>query len=451
MNIIIFGAGKVGQYLTRIFSIEDHNITVIEADSKKCNKMSSLYDISIINSEGIKKDVFNADFFSKCELFIAVSPADELNIIACSIAKKLGVNRIIARIRNNDYDLMDDVIDLKFLGIDMIIHPERELAKEIINLVSHPNAIDVNELYKGKLIIASTIIQEKSTIAHKSLIEIAGIHNLSNLRIVIVEKNNNETIIPKGDYIVNPGDKLFGVAKKEDIGSLFKLAGHMSQNNKDIMIYGSGKTAKMVAEELEKKENFNIKVIVNDEQKAIEFSELLSESLIVHGEATEIDLLKNEGISETDFFLALTANDELNMISSVLTKDLKVNSTITRIEKNDYLPISKTIGLNKRVNSSIATSNAIMKFVKHGNVLSTSTIKGVDVDEITFKVSESCKILNTSLKDIKFPKDCIVAFILREGQIIIPDGLEKIILKDEIVIFSKRKFVGKIEKMFGDI
>ena len=178
MKVIIFGAGKTGQYLTRTLTIEGHEVTVIETDSAVCSKLNSLYDISVIESNGIKKEIFNKETFDSCDLFIAVTSADELNIMSCSVAKKIGAGITVARIRNEDYGMMDDVMALESLGIDLVIHPEKEISKELLNLVALPNATDVYELYGGKILIVSTIIKENSTIIGKSLKEISKIYDL---------------------------------------------------------------------------------------------------------------------------------------------------------------------------------------------------------------------------------------------------------------------------------
>lgn len=448
MRIMIFGAGKTGQYLTRVLTIEGHEVTVIEADSAVCYKLASLYDISVIESTGIRKDVFNEENFSSCELFIAVSSIDELNIMACSVAKKSGAKKTIARIRNEDYGMMDDVVDLKSLDVDMIIHPEKELSKEIVNLVSHPNAIDVYELYDGKIKVVSVIAKEGSEIVDKSLIEISRRYDLSELRAVVVEKGV-EAIIPRGNYVIKPGDKIYAVSESSNVEAVFEMAGYTDETNKDIMINGCGRITRVIAEELEKNGDFNIKVIANDEEKANFLSERLSECLVVHGEATDIDILAAEGIIDMDFFLALTDNDEINMVSSLLANHLQVKKTITLIEKTDYFPITKTIGLQRCINNSIATANAVMRYVRHGNVLASSTLKGIDVEMITIKASPDNKFLDTPLHSVKFPKNTIIGVIVRSGSIFVPTGQNMMKAGDEIVFFAEKKSVQDIEKMFA--
>lgn len=448
MNVIIYGAGKTGQYLTRILTIEGHEVIVIEPDSAVCNKLSSLYDISVIESGGIKRNIFNKEVFADCELFIAVGPVDEMNIMACSVANKVGAKKTIARIRNEEYGLMDDVVDLNALGVDRMIHPEKELSKELLNLVLHPNAIDVYELYNSKILIVSVIIKENSHIIGKSLEEISKTHDLSNMRAVVVEKGT-KVIIPSGNYIIQPNDKVYAVVDRENVDLVFKVADYKEESNKDIMINGCNKIAQSIALALEQNGEFNVKIIVNDEDKAHQFSELFANSLVVQGEATDVDILAAEGIIDMDFFLALTDNDEANMVSSLLANHLKVKKTITLIEKTDYFPITKTIGLQRCINSSITTSNAIMRFMRHGNVLSSSTLKGIDIEVITFKVSEQNRYIDQPLHQIKLPKNTIIGIIVRNEKIFVPTGKNMIKPGDEIFVFSGKSSVIELEKMFA--
>jgi trk system potassium uptake protein TrkA len=371
-----------------------------------------------------------------------------MNIMACSVANKVGAKKTIARIRNEDYGMMNDVVDLDALGVDRIIHPEKELSKELLNLVLHPNAIDVYELYNSKILIVSIIIKEDSHIIGKSLGEISKTHDLANMRAVIIEKGT-EVIIPGGNYIVKPNDKVYAVVDKENVDMVFKVAGFKEETNKDLMINGCGHIAQTIAEALEKNGKFNVKIIVNDEEKANQFSELFANTLVVQGDATDVDILAAEGIIDMDFFLALTDDDEANMVSSLLANHLKVKRTITLIEKTDYFPITKTIGLQRCINSSVTTSNAIMRVMRHGNILASSTLKGIDVEVITFKVSEQNRYVDQPLHQMKLPKNSIIGVIVRNGKIFVPAGKNMIKPGDEIVVFSGKSSVNELEKMFA--
>ncbi len=451
MNIIIYGAGKTGQYLAKSMSSEGNDITLIESNPELCNRLRTLFDISIIESQGIKKDVFNKELFGNCDLFIAVSSVDEMNILSCSAAKKIGAKKAVARIRNDDLDFMDELIDIDYFGIDLIIHPEKVLSRELENLLAYPSAIDVYELYNRKIMLISTLVGKNSDIVGKSLGEISKLYSLNNVRIVVIERGI-KAHIPRGNFIVEENDKFFIISDRKYNKDIFKMTGYNGgEKSKNIMIHGKGKLVETIGHVLEKRGGFNIKIITEDENRAEHFSETLTESLIVHGEATDINILAAAGIIEMDFFLALTGNDETNIVTSLLANHLKVNKTITRIEKTDYFPITKTIGLSRCINSSISTSNAIMRFVKHGKVLSSSTLKGTNVVMITFQVSADSKYVDIPLYELqeKIPIDSIIGIIYRDSKPIVPSGNDIIKPGDEITVFSEKISLSKVEKMFG--
>lgn len=452
MRITIFGAGKTGRYLTRMLTIGGHEVTVIESDSETCAKLNSLYDISVIESNGIKQDVFNRDTFKFCDLFIAVSSVDEKNILACKIARKVGAAKAIARIRNEDFCAMDmrEVINLKAMGIEEVIHPEKELSKELVNMVLHPNAIDVQQFYNGRILVVSTIVKENAGIAGKSLQEINSEFDLTDIRIPVVDEGFR-AVIPRGDFIIEAGHKIYAVVEKKNVGQVFKLAGYdTGVSGKDIMINGSGKIARAVAIALEEQGDFNIKMIVSDEESATRMSEVLSKTLVVHGEATDLNLLAAQGIIDMDFFLALSDNDETNVVASLVANHLEVKTTITLIEKTDYLPVTKTIGLQRCVNSSIATADGIMRHMRHSNVRAFSSLKGINIKIISFKVSSKNKYIDRPLRDIKFPPNTIIGVIVHEDQLVVPTGDGTMVEGDEIVVFAQKDAVSKVEKMFAD-
>jgi len=451
MNIIIYGAGKTGQYLAKSLSSEGNDIIVVEKNPVLCSRLRRHLDATIIESAGISKEVFNKEVFEECDLFIAVSSVDEMNILSCTAAKKLGADRVVARIRNDDLDFLDEMIDLNEMGIDLIIHPEKELSHELENLLEYPSAIDVYELYNKEIMLVSAMVCGKSDIVGKSLGEISKLYSLKNMRIVVVEREL-EAHVPRGDFIIREDDKFFVISRKKDLKEVFKMTGsNGGEKIKNIMIHGKGKLVETIGAVLEERGGYNLKIITDDEERAEHFSETLTDSLVVHGEATDLNMLAAEGIIDMDFFLALTSNDETNIVSSLLANHLRVEKTITRIEKTDYLPITKTIGLSRCINSSISTSNAIMRFVKHGKVLSSTTLKGTNVVMITFRVSSDSKYINIPSSELqeKIPRDSIIGTVFRDKKPFVPSGSHRILPGDEITVLSEKKSLAKLERMFG--
>ncbi|MDY0295701.1 MAG: Trk system potassium transporter TrkA [Acidobacteriota bacterium] len=451
MDIVIFGAGKTGQYLARTWSSEGNDITLIESDPDLCERLRDQLDVMVIESRGIKREVFNSESLGDCDLFIAVSSNDEMNILSASVAKKIGAHKTVVRVRDDRLGFMDELIDLDYFGIDMIVHPEMELSREIENLLSFPSAIDVYEFYNGRIMLLSTLVGADSPILGKSLAEISTLFSLEHVRIVVIERGL-DAHIPRGDFVVEENDKFFVVSGRDNLEEVFAMTGfHGGYKGRNIMIHGGGKLVETIARYLEGQGGFNLKIITEDEKQAEYFSETLNDCLVVHGEGTDLNTLAAEGIIDMDFFLALTVSDEINVVSSLLANHLRVKRTVTRIEKIDYLPVSKTIGLSRCVNSSIATANAIMRFMKHGKVLSSSTLKGTNVIMVTFQVSEDSRYLGIPLSELQaqIPRNAIIGAIYRDSQTIVPSGEDSIKPGDEMIVFLEREALHRVEKMFG--
>ncbi|HDP94347.1 MAG TPA: Trk system potassium transporter TrkA [Candidatus Aminicenantes bacterium] len=451
MNIIIFGAGKTGRYLAQTWSSEGNNITLIESNPELCENLRNQLDVLVIESRGINREVFNSENFRECDHFIAVSSNDEVNILSASVAKKIGARKTVVRVREDRFGFVDELIDLNYFGIDMIVHPEMELSREIENLLSYPSAIDVYEFYNGRIMLFSTLVSQDSPIVGHSLAEAATLFSLEHVRVVVIERGL-EAHIPRGDFVVEKNDKFFVITGREYLDEVFAMTGsHDRHKSRNIMIHGGGKLVETIAKYLELQGGFHLKIITEDEKQAEYFSETLNDCLVVHGEGTDLNTLAAEGIIEMDFFLALTVSDEINVVSSLLANHLRVNRTITRIEKIDYLPVSKTIGLSRCVNSSIATANAIMRFMKHGKVLSSSTLKGTNVVMMTFQVSEDSRYLGIPLSDLQaqIPRNAIIGAIYRDSQTIVPSGEDSIKPGDEMIVILEREALRRVEKMFG--
>lgn len=450
MKIVIYGAGKTGQYLLKMFYAEGHDITIIDQNPNICRRLNIKYDISVINSTGVQKKVFHPDVFEGTDLFVAVSTVDELNIISCSIAKSLGAHWTVARVRNEDYAELTTFIDIHRMGVDLIIHPEKEIIREIQNLIDFPSAIDVLELMGGKVLVVSVIIAEDSQLVGLSLQDAARRYPMEDFRIILVEREL-DVFIPGGKYVVQPGDKIYLLATREKIDEVFRFTSSRKEENVNIMINGSSKIAQGIAANLDKRGRHNIKIIVDDEDIANELSGKLSNTLVLFSDGVDIDILAAEGIFEMDFFLALSEDDESNMVSSLFARHLQVRKTITLIETTDFLPITKTIGLQRVVNRSIATYNAILQFIRKEKIIALNLLKGTNIDFISMTVSENCRYTRKPIITFrnKLPEQSIIGVISRNGEIRIPTGKDELLPGDEVVVFTEKSNIERIEKLFG--
>ncbi|MCH7753656.1 Trk system potassium transporter TrkA [candidate division KSB1 bacterium] len=447
MRIIIIGGGEVGFHLAKIFSKEGHQIVMIEPDREKISRVEESLDIMAVQGSGSSVETLVEAGIKDAKLVIAVSAIDEVNIIACMLAEKFGVPQKIARVRNQEFTNPNAVLTPKQLGIDMIINPELETAHEIFWLIRRSAATDVIEFANGSIQLVGLRLDSKAKIISRQFKEVSLSLPELTFRTVAIFRNGR-TIIPTGeDYFIS-GDQIFVVSKTESVPDLLELCGKTDDRIENIMILGGGKVGRLLAKELEKDKNMNIRLVETSRSKSQIIAEQLEHTLVIQGDGTDVDLLASEGIADMDAFVAVTDDEELNIITSLLTKHLGVRRTITMVSNADYLPLINSIGLDVAVDKGIITANAIARFIHRGEVVSVATLRGIDAEAIELVAQKGAKITKRTLRDTKFPDGAIVGAVTRDGEVFVPVGDSSIEANDKVVIFALPKAVANVEKMF---
>jgi len=447
MRIIIIGCGEVGFHLARIFSRENHNVVVIDNSREKISRVEEALDVMVIEGSGSSVDVLARAGIREADLMIAVSAIDEVNIVACMLADKLGVKKKIARVRNQDFSSDKPIITPGDLGIDLIINPELETAHEIVWLIRRAAATDIFEFADGAIQMLGLRIESNSPVLHKQLLEIGATQPDLIFRTVAIFRKGR-TIIPTGKDIYCDGDQVFIIAKTDAVPAVLELFCKAFERIDKLMILGGGKVGRIVASQLENDKNLQITLIESSQTKSQFVAEQLRRTLVIQGDGTDIDLLASEGLSEMDAFVALTDDEELNIISSLLAKHLGVKRTITMVAQASYIPLISSIGLDAAVDKRLITANAIARFIHRGDVVSVVSLPGIDAEAIELIPREGSKITKNKLNNISFPKDAIIGAITRDGEVFVPVGGHQVKAGDKVVVFTLPKFVAKVEKLF---
>jgi trk system potassium uptake protein TrkA len=446
MNILIIGAGEVGFQLTKKLSAEKHNITILEIDQTKVNRAREQLDaMVVIGSASSFEDLRRAEI-EETDIFIALSNVDEVNLLTCRYAKKLNIPYKIARVRNPEYIKPDFILSKEEMGVDLLIHPEMETANAITRLIRRSSATDIVEFAGGKIQLMGIRLEENSPIIQKPLREMWSEYDKLAARIVAIKRREN-TIIPRGNDMLIPGDQVFIVCDKELIPTIVKITGKEDVNIQDIMILGGGLIGRYVAKEME--DEMNVKIIESESEKSEEIADILRKTLVIHGDGTDIDLLALEGIMDMDAFIAVTGDDETNIISTLVARHLRVPRTIALVNKTEYLPITPTIGMDTVVSRKLLTVNAILRFIQKSTFERIVTIPGVEAEIIEIIPRANSKVTKKPLKEIHFPKFSIVGAVERSGEIVIPMGDTRIQEGDRVVIFALPKAIEEVEKIFS--
>ena len=445
MNILIIGAGEVGLHLTRRLCAEKHNITILEKDPAVAHQADEQLDARVVIGSGSSFEDLKRAAIEEAEVLAALSNVDEVNLLAGRYAKKLNIPQIIARIRNPEYIEPDFILSKEEIGIDLLIHPEKETANAIIRLLKQSSATDIVEFAKGKIQLMGIRLEADSPILHKTLQEIWDENDNLAARIVAIKRKEN-TIIPGGNDILVPRDQIFVVCDKMLIPAIIKLTGKEKVTIQNIMILGGGLIGRYVAREME--DSLNIKIIETLPEKSEEIADILPKTLVIHGDGTDMNLLALEGIMDMDAFIAVTGDDENNIISTLMARHLRVPRTIALVNKTEYLPITPTIGMDAVVSKQLLTVNAIMRFIQKSTFERIASIPGIEAEIIEIIPQPNSKITKKPLKNIHFPKYAMVGAVQRQDEVIIPVGDTRIQEGDRVVIFTLPKAMLEVEKLF---
>jgi len=446
MKIIIVGAGEVGFYLAKMLSEEKHDITMLDDDPAKCQRAREHLDVLVLEGNGASARTLSDAGIKKVDMLIAVTSVDEVNIMACMFANRLGVEKKIARVRNAEYSMPRALITPPQLGVDKMIHPEEEAAKQIKNLIRRSAASEVAEFSGGRVQLVGMKLREESPMIGRSLMDIGKSHPEISYRTVAISRNG-DTIIPTGSEVLERKDHVYIIAETETIPEVMKLAGKEQEPAENVMILGAGKIGRRLAQLLEDK--ISVKIIDMNVSKTEKAAKMLKNSLIIKGDGTDIELLNSEGIKEVDAFVAVTQIDEKNIVAAILAKDLGVKKGIVHVTRTDLMPVVDHIGVDSVVSKSVATVDAILKFVRKGVVVSVTTLEGTDVEAIELIPQLDSKVTKKPIKDCNFPDGTIIGAQMHVNEITIPTGESVIVPGDKVVVFTRADAIPEVEKLFS--
>lgn len=447
MRILIVGAGDVGFQLGRRLSRDQHDITIVEANPAKVRRAAEQLDALVIEGSGDSYPVLLQAGLRHADVVAAVTDSDNTNLLACRLAKAHGVGVTIARARNLDFTDPEYPLTLTELGADHIIHPEREAGMAILRLLQESSATHVIDLENGRIEVLGLILEADSPLIGPTLAELGARYNYPPVQIVAIERNH-ETIIPKGKDRLRSGDLLFAVCAPEYAREFFGLAGKRKKLRMDnIMLMGGGMVAQLLAQELAGAAN--IKIIESDLGRAERLAEQLPHALVIHGDGTDLELLQSEDLDQMDAFVAVTGDDENNIIATLLAQQQAVPRPVALVNRVAYLPILPKIGLNAVISKQMLTVNAVQQFIQHRQVAAIASLPGIEGQMIEFIAHARSRIVQRRLREVKFPHGAVVGAVLRSGILIIPDGDTMIMPGDRTVVFALPSAMNDLDRLFG--
>lgn len=442
MNIIIIGAGDIGYHLCSKLTEDNNNCTLIESDPKVAQKAIDQLDAHVIIGSGTSLKILKSANIENTNIFISVTQNDELNLIACLIAKKNGVETTIARIRNPEYSNMKSTD----FGVDLIIHPEMEVANAVVRLVKQSSATDFIEFENGKIKVIGIRIDGEFYYNAYSLIELNKVLPGIPLRILAI-KRSEKTIIPKGNDVVLSGDQIYVVCSSQHHKETLKFFGKSNAKIDNVMIVGGGLVGEYIAKVLEKKTS--VKILESNEKKANLLAQNLNKSLVIHADGTDIDLLLSEDLSEMDEFIAVSGDDETNIITSMIANQNNVPRRIIMVKNVDYIRMTNAIGVDSILCKPLISVNVIRQFIRRKKYTFFAEIPGCDAVVLELVAKDNSKITKKVLSEIKIPNNVIFGAILKKNnQFEIPTGNTQVQANDKVIVFYLPGVLKEIEKLF---
>lgn len=441
MKIVIIGLGTIGRTILKNISDENYTVTIIDEDREKVENLIERYDVFGVVGNGASIDVQNEANTADADLVIALTRSDELNILACLVAKKVGAKNTIARVRNPDYrkqiaEMKDD------LGISMVVNPERATANEIFNIISLPSVAQIEQFAEGKVSLVEVVAEKGCSLIGETLISLGK--KLNAKVLICAVQRGGQVYIPDGNFVLREGDKIHFTAAARTLGDFLREVNLVKSPIKNVMIVGGGRIGFYLADALANKK-YAVKLIERDMAHAEELAEQLPGVTVVYGNGTKHDLLIEEGIEAMDAFVALTDIDEENMIVSMFANKKKVPKTITRIKSDDLYGILDDLGINNNVSSRQVVANMVISYIRAlantvgSNVLTLYRLVNNQVEALEFSAKKQEKFYNKPLKELRIKKNCLIACIIRGNEVIIPNGDSEIQLGDNVVVVTTHK------------
>ncbi|MDA8670153.1 Trk system potassium transporter TrkA [Flavobacteriales bacterium] len=445
MKIIIAGAGDLGSHLAKLLSSESHDIYLLDLNEERLNTISSQIDVFTIAGDAKSVEIMEQKLISSCDLLIAVTSSEETNMLICILGKKLGAKRTIARI--NDVNIIKENKEHFYneLGIDTLISPTYLATLEIQRLVNQSAFTDDIEFDNGKLTVFGISLSENSSLINKTVRESADLNpNLSFKPLAL--HRDDLTLIVNGETVLKENDIVYFISLKDSIPNIIKLCGKNNFKIKDVMIIGGSRIGINTAELLEN--DFRVTLVEKDKVTCQQMANTLKKTLIINIDGHDVKMLEEEGLTEIDALISVTADSEMNIMTSLVGKSHGIKKTIARIENFDYINLSQSIGIDTLINKKIIAADNIFKFVRKGNVSLVANLHGTDAEIIEFVVKDGSEITKSPINKLNFPNSSKIAGVIRNGIPIIPFGDFHLKENDKTIVFSLTESIQKIEKFF---
>jgi len=449
MRVLIAGGGDVASHIARRLIREGNEIVIVEEAAARCAHLEETFDARIVRGSAASPRALAKAGLADADMLIAVTSDDEVNLLACLVAQTdSNVKVKVARVRTHEVSEWRRICEESGLNIDLIIHPESEAVSRILPVLRVPGVSDIIDFADGQIKMFGMIVEPDHWTVGKSLIEIAASGAPKNLLVAVIFRGA-EVIIPHGDERILAGDHVYLVTRSQDIEEVFDFVGLRRQERLErAFILGGKQIGIQLAEELEK-QGVNVKLFEKDLERCRKISEILTDTIVVHGDGMDAGTLIQENIRDIGAYMALTHDDEDTLIASLLARRLGAKKVVALINRLNYLPLGQRLGINSSVSPRLATVDRILRFVRRGQVVSVTTLGDEAAEAIELVASARSRYVGKKLMDMRLPRGAIVGAVARSnGEVIVPRGQTSIEAEDRVIFFALESVVPQLESAF---
>lgn len=447
MNVLIVGAGEVGYHIADRLCREGHHVTIIERDTDHARHLRNSLNALVVEGNGASTETLEEANVAATQMFIAVTDLDEVNLITCLLAHDYHVPRIIARIKALEYTSTEWKRNAQKLGISLVINPQTVVTEDICHSVSYTAASEVVEFAHGRVVFLGYPIGPKSPLADISLQTLGEIRGLYRMIVTGINREGT-TITPRGEDVVKTGDTLYFVCNKRDLPAITDLFGFEERVTKNVFVLGGGNVGSQVAARLAAL-GYRVKIIESNRAICEDLAARLEGIQVLHAAGTDIDALKNEGLEKSDVFIAVTGDDQSNILCSLLAKRHGAKRAIALVDQRVYVTLTPSLGIDVCVSPRLATAGAILKYVREAEVVSMAVVEQSDSEVIEFSLPVTSAILNQPLRTLEIPPGAIVGAIVRGDDAIVPSGDDHLEAGDHVIVFSLPEAATAVAKFFS--
>ena len=444
MRIVIVGAGKLGYSIAELLANEEFDVVLVDQDETRLEAAKNTLDVLTVTANGASPITMNDPDIRSADILIAVTAGDEVNMIACILAKKHGITHTVARIRDMQFLSEAKEYLKENFDIDLMLNPELITAREVYRILMTPAALDVEDFASGKVRLFETKVTRHSPLANIPLKDL----EMPKAILAGMIFRDHRMIIPHGDDCLLPHDNAYFIGDPAEIEKFSEtFVQRDARKLEHVMIIGAGRTGRFLAKMLDDAD-VAVKIIDTNRERSRLAAEALENGLAICGDGTDIDLLMEEGVADADAVVCLTEDDKLNLMLALLAKHLGAKKTVVRVARGEYVDLMEKVGVDIVLPTRLLSASEVLAFARRGGVVSVSLLEGAKAEAVEVIVQEGAPVAGIPLMDARLPRECLVCAYVRGDEAVIPNGTSVLLPGDRTILFIQTRFAQKVMKYF---